>query len=318
VDFALVDLPACEPGFRPDHVDAQIHRWIASPPMRALVRAYGGEPPAAPVGELLAWLDSFSAAHWDFRRVGRLERHQVRARRFSDAEDALIRSAATALRLADAARPVRPTYDHLLVLGGLGRACLQRTEYAAHLVRDGVVGVPELAALGSLRPLTDDEAGLPALAGADHEMDAMDAGIRIGFDLTGPAENAASDGSWAVRTYRPPGGPEIHVVAAPSSEPSLRRANTPDNYEFWAGWVRLRAADRILVVTSPVYVPFQHCDAIRILALRHGCGVDTIGFDPAHVTVAMAEGWDGGDRYLQEIRSAIRSMRALHEALSGP
>lgn len=121
-------------------------------------------------------------------------------------------------------------------------------------------------------------------------MDAVDAGIRIGFGLTGPIMREASDGggthrSWEVRTYRPAGGPEIHVLAAPSTDPEKRRANTPDTYEFWARRVKLRATDRILVVTSPMYVPFLHSDAIRILGLRHGCGIDTIGFDPARVTV---------------------------------
>jgi hypothetical protein len=54
---------------------------------------------------------------------------------------------------------------------------------------------------------------------------------------------------------------------------------------------------------------------MRMLALRHGCGIDTVGFDPARVTVPLAPGATGPDRYLQEIRSAIRSMRVLYAAL---
>ena len=317
VTFAPVDLPACEPGFRPGRLDDQIRGWIASAPMRALVTAYGERLPDAGVGDLLAWLDAFSGVHWDFRRHGRVERDQVRAPAFDAGRSELIIAAATALRLVEAVRPPSAGYDHALVLGGLGWSCLQRAQYAAELVLSGAVRVPELTALGSFRELTDAERRLPGLRGAAFEVDAMDAGLRAGFGLTRPVRREGVEGEWDVRTYRRPGLPEIHVLAAPSSEPGVRRANTPDTYEFWAERVRLRATDRILVVTSPIYVPFQHCDAIRILGLRHGCGIDTVGLDPAGATVPLAPGATGPDRYLQEIRSGILSMRRLNDARRG-
>lgn len=318
--FAPVPLPACEPNYRTDAVAGEIHGWISSPPMRALVSAYGGSLPQAGVDELLAWLDAFSDEHWNFRKSGKVERDQVTAPEFRPDTAELVRSAATALHLVDADRPPHPAYRHLLVLGGLGRACLQRTEYAARLVTERAVAVPELAALGSFRPLNASETALPQLAAGGYEVDAMDAGVRIGFGFGRPVRREASRGevthsSWEVRTYRADGLPEVHVLAAPSSEPRERRANTPDTYEFWAQRVSLRATDRILVVTSPIYVPFQHSDAIRMLALRHGCGIDTIGFDPATATVPLAPGATNPDRYLQEIRSGILSMRRLVNAL---
>jgi hypothetical protein len=55
---------------------------------------------------------------------------------------------------------------------------------------------------------------------------------------------------------------------------------------------------------------------MRMLALRHGCGIDTIGFDPARSSVPLAPGATNPDRYLQEIRSGILSMRRLHAALA--
>ncbi len=323
VSFAAVPLPACAPDFQRDAVAGEIHRWIASEPMTALVTAYGGTLPELGTGDLLAWLDDFSGEHWDFRKRGNVERDQVQAPTFEADTAALILAAATALNLVDAAHPPHAKYDHLLVLGGLGRACLQRTEYAARLVRDGAVSVPEVAALGSFRPLTGAETALPGLDGGGYEVDAMDVGIRSGFGFGKPVLREASTdtaganhSSWEVRTHREPGLPDVHVLAAPSSEPAGRRANTPDTYEFWARRVSLSPADRILVVTSPIYVPFQHCDAIRMLAMRHGCGIDTIGFDPARASVPLAPGATNPDRYLQEIRSGILSMRRLHAALA--
>ncbi|WFE52893.1 hypothetical protein [Micromonospora sp. WMMD1155] len=320
--FPAVALPTCEPNFRPEAVAAEIHGWISSAPMRALVGEYGGTLPSATVGDLLTWLDAFSDEHWDFRKHGNVERDQVKAPSFTPAQAELIQAAATALRLVDADRPPRSTYDHLLILGGLGRACLQRTEYAARLVRDAAVAVGAVSALGSFRQLTEAETSLPGLADSRYEVDAMDVGVRLGFGLAEPALTESSGGavtheSWQVRTYRAAGCPEVHVLAAPSSEPAQRRANTPDTYDFWARRSSLQPTDRILVVTSSIYVPFQHNDAIRILAMRYGCGIDTVGFDPARASVPMASGATGPDRYLQEIRSGILSMRRLHHALAG-
>lgn len=322
VSFAAVALPTCEPKFRPQAAAEEILGWISSPPMRALVEEYGGTLPSGDVSEMLAWLDAFSDQHWNFRKQGNVERDQVAAPTFDPARTALVLAVATALRLVEPTDPPRATYDHLLVLGGLGRACLQRTEFAARLVREGVVAVGDVAALGSFRPLTEAETTLPGLADSRFEMDAMDVGVRSAFGLTEPVRCESSDGpvthrSWRVRTYRAADRPAVHVLAAPSSDPDQRRANTPDTYEFWAQRSSLRPTDRILVVTSPIYVPFQHSDAIRMLAARYGCGIDTIGFDPARTTVPLAPGATNPDRYLQEIRSGILSMQRLHQALAG-
>jgi hypothetical protein len=70
------------------------------------------------------------------------------------------------------------------------------------------------------------------------------------------------------------------------------------------------------MVTAPIYVPFQHCDALRTLALPYGCGIDTVGVDPTAPWLrAFPEPAPTPGRHLQEIRSAIRSLRALHTAL---
>jgi hypothetical protein len=322
--FASVPLPACEPNFQPDKVADGIEAWVSSEPIRALVGRFGGVLPTTDVRGLLTWLDDFSGEHWDFRKnAAGAERDQVKAPELDATTTKLVTDAAIALQMVEPRVPAHREYDHLLVLGGLGRACLQRTEYAAQLIEQGLVAAPELAALGSFRPLTAAEKELPGLAGSGYEVDAMDAGVRAAFHLEGSGLLQSSDGpldhsSWSVRTYRSPAGAEVHVLAAPSSEPATRRANTPDTYEFWAQQINLRATDRIVVVTSPIYVPFQHADALRMLALRHRCGIETVGFDPGRVSVPLAPGATNPDRYLQEIRSGILSMMRLHRAVADP
>lgn len=328
-------------------VVAGLRRWATARPTRDLVTAFGGTLPDLDTGGLLAWLDRFSGEHWDYRaRGGGVERDEVSGPDFPEPIVETVREAAGALGLAEPQPQPQPPpgggYQHLLVLGGLARSCLDRTGYAAHLLtgavaagasavagggaaaNGGTVEVAEIAALGSFRPLRaaeTDDAGTGPLNGCRYEVDVMDLGIRSAFGFAEPDEIRSSTGeinhhSWAVRTYRSPAGPVVRVLAAPSTEPATRRAHTTDTYHFWAGQVRLTPEDRVLIVTCPIYVPFQHCDAIRTLGLTYGCAVETVGVDPAGLAASgrPARSWTT-DRYLQEIRSAIRSMRKLHDAL---
>ncbi|MFY1674608.1 hypothetical protein ACN27G_32485 [Plantactinospora sp. WMMB334] len=358
--YQPVPLPSGAAGTSRDDLVAGLTDWVRSRPLRDLVAAYGAELPdrMAPA-ELLAWLDDFSARHWDFRRRhGAVERDEVAETALAPAVAELVRTAAEALGLAGPCPVPAGRYDHLLVLGGLARSCLDRTGYAAWLVGTGTVEVGEVAALGSFRPLRPVEierlhlpagrtGGDPAERAArpdsehvarfdggaawrdageraaqldgGYEVDAMELGIRAAFGCPAPVQQRRSTGeithrSWSVAVYRPAAGPVVRVLAAPSTEPATRRAHTSDTYHFWAAEVSPAPGARVLVLTSRLYVPFQHCDAIRTLGLGYGCQVETIGLDPGlfpgHGPVEL-----GADRYLQEIRSAIRSIRNLFGVL---
>ncbi|GHJ52787.1 hypothetical protein Nm8I071_20940 [Nonomuraea sp. TT08I-71] len=318
-----VALPNGAVGTTRAELTAGVRAWVDSPPMRALVGHFGGDWPAGDLGAVLAGLDDFSARHWDFR--GGRERPDAREPAFDPATVGLVLDAAAALGLVRAVPPTLPRYAHLLVLGGLAHACLRRTAYAAHLART-VAGVDgEVAVLGSFRALSPVESRMLAglgVHGCATEVDALDAGVRVAFGVDAPSEEIgeAADHphrAWSSRTYRPAGLPPVRVLAAPSGEPDRRRAHTADTQRFWAGHVRLREGDPVLMVTAPIYVPFQHCDALRTLAVPFGCGIDTVGVDPALATsVRVPEPTLTAGRYLQEIRSAVRSMRALHGLLA--
>ncbi|WP_229399980.1 hypothetical protein [Micromonospora okii] len=320
-----VALPSGEAGATPARIADGVRAWVTSPPLRGLVARFGGDWPAGDDGlaAVLAWLDEFSARHWDFRR-GR-ERPEAGEPALDARTAGLVLAAASALGLARSAPPARPAYAHLVVLGGLAHACLRRVAYAAHLLGSGTSVAGEVAVLGSFRPLSEAEREVLAgvgLAGCETEVDALDAAVRLAFRVAGPAESGGVDAghphhSWSSRTYRPPASPPVRVLAAPSSEPDRRRAHTADTQRFWAEHVRLSPGDAVLMVTAPIYVPFQHCDALRTLAVPYGCGIETVGVDPAVPDLArLPEPVLTPGRHLQEIRSAIRSMRALHADLA--
>ncbi|MEU1969809.1 hypothetical protein ABZ541_30045 [Micromonospora sediminicola] len=317
-----MELPAGVAGTSHAELLSGVRSWVESPPLRGLVARFGGDWPAGDLTAVLAGLDVFSARRWDFRQ-GR-ERPDAREPAFDPGTAGLVLAAATALGLVRATPPARSGYAHLLVLGGLAHACLRRTAYAALLARTAAVA-GEVAVLGSFRPLSPAESAMLAAAGVPGcatEVDVLDAGVRLAFGVDEPARESGGPAdhphrAWSSRTYRPAGLPPVRVLAAPSSEPERRRAHTADTQRFWAEHVRLRAGDPVLMVTAPIYVPFQHCDALRTLAVPYGCGIETVGVDPAaSAPVPVPEPTLTPGRYLQEIRSALRSMRALHAVLT--
>ncbi|ATO18170.1 hypothetical protein CO540_29555 [Micromonospora sp. WMMA2032] len=317
-----MELPAGVAGTSHAELLSGVRSWVESPPLRGLVARFGGDWPAGDLTAVLAGLDVFSARRWDFRQ-GR-ERPDAREPAFDPGTAGLVLAAATALGLVRATPPARSGYAHLLVLGGLAHACLRRTAYAALLARTARVA-GEVAVLGSFRPLSPAESAMLAGAGVPGcatEVDVLDAGVRLAFGVDEPAREGGGPAdhphrAWSSRTYRPAGLPPVRVLAAPSSEPERRRAHTADTQRFWAEHVRLRAGDPVLMVTAPIYVPFQHCDALRTLAVPYGCGIETVGVDPAaSAPVPVPEPTLTPGRYLQEIRSALRSMRALHAVLT--
>ena len=102
------------------------------------------------------------------------------------------------------------------------------------------------------------------------------------------------------------------LVAAPSSDPSNRRANTPDTYKYWAeSLVDLQPSDRVLLVTSAIYAPFQGLDGIRMLSLPYRCGVEVVGTMPGATVLGVPAQEFGAAHYLQEMNSTLRSIRTV-------
>ena len=311
--FPPVALPAWPAGGAPVEALARdIADWVGSPALAALVRRFGGDIPSGDVATRLTYLDEFSIV-WDSRRGG--ERSQARYADHDEATRQLVIAAATALGLADRERPATDRYDHVLILGGgpvTGRA---RSRFAANLL-DGGVTTGTVAALGSLRPLPVTSAAL----GSPVELTEGDGMLMAGQeafpplgDVTARHGTTEAGHDWWVKTY-PSGMGPVTVVAAPPTQPG-RRAITADTMLGWAELVARPTPDeRILLVTTHLYVPYQHADAIATLGLPYRCGIDTVGFD-----TATFPAWPNGPahvgEFLQELRSAIRSMRTLHARL---
>lgn len=298
--YTGVPLPSCAPGGGRAGVAEGIAAWLGSAAMTALLDAFGFRLPAGgPLADRLADAERFSV-RWDYRD-GK-ERLHARVETFEPELDARIRATTAALGLADCATPAGTSYDHVLVLGGGIRSTPARAGLTAAVLRDGVQ-VSTVAGLGSTRELDNHEEMSGPRPGPT-EGDVVEEALRREFGLGAPTGRRGGD-DWWVREYadaRPP----VYVLAAPSTRPGMR-ANTADTLVGWAELLPgLAQGARLLLVTSDMYVPFQHCDAVRVLGLGYGATIETIGFAPAAPTSAV----------LQEVRSAIHSMRLLYAAVA--
>lgn len=302
-----------------------IEAWARSPELDGLVRLSGGKVPELDLPELLAWLEKFSVA-WDFR--GGKERNLFKARSLDAATEKKIKDAAAALGLIKGGVTPRGRYDHVLILGGLARACLARPLAAAKLLEREGVEAGSVTALGGYRKLKGDEVGLVEQIAVeqtetreiDDEFDAMDVGARLAFDLNSPVRECGERsrlefGSWRVHEYATVASLPVFVVAAPSSEPEKRRTNTADSYQWFAAELAgLQPGQRLLLVTSDIYVPFQHADALRVLGLPFHVQVETAGIQPGDVDPRLSQVFSA-DAYLQEVRSTIMAFGRLLAAI---
>lgn len=275
--------------------------------------------------ELLDALESFSAQHWDFRR-GR-ERNLAERPEFSSTQVAAIDDAAGELGLMGTPQPRHERYDAIIMTGGMVRAGIVKPRFAREL-HEGGLGWQEVVFLGGFRSFAGDELAVAPALGVtgDNEFDAMAAGMRLAFGLGEPdsvlssagegidraADAVGNDGwredSWSWR------GHTLRVVAAPSADPKKRRANTADTYRFWAS--RATGIRSVLVVTTPVYVPYQGAAAIEVLGLECGLSVETVAVSASASDLGEYSQAFRTQHRAQELRSAVHGMRSLRSRLA--
>ncbi|WP_349897107.1 hypothetical protein [Parafrigoribacterium soli] len=313
------------PSWRNNADDAQrtratIDAWASSSALGDLVRASGGAPPALGPAPLLDWLDEFAAAHWDFRR-GAERNLATRVTLPVELERAVARSA-PALGLAGPYPDPGESYDTILMTGGMIRAGIVKPRFARELLVAGL-RARSIVFLGGFRPFAGDELSLARVLGVhgDNEFDAMTTGMQLAFGPLGePEVTGAGSGNAGWRSWR--WGLDdvtLRVVAAPSSEAALRRANTPDTYRFWASHLREPSERSVLVVTTPIYVPYQGTGAVEILGLEHDLRVETVGTSETANDLGEHSQRFLAQHQLQELRAAIGAMRRLRARLSeGP
>jgi hypothetical protein len=289
-----------------------VDAWFGMPSFSRLVRAFGG--PRHPMS--LPELESFAAEHWDFR--GGLERNLARPATVTDDQAAALHRAAADLGML-AGLPTGRHYDTIIMTGGMVRAGIVKPRFTASLLSRGIAA-DRVVFLGAHRPFAGDEIELASALGVvgSDEADAMECGITRAFGGLGLVEREGSGTPGAPDAWSSArwlwGSTTIEVLVAPSTEPSLRRANTADTYRFWLQRSGARPGHRVLIVTTPIYVPYQGAVAVEHLGLGAGLSVETIGADAAAGDLGPHTQIFTPAHHLQELRSAISALRRLRAA----
>jgi hypothetical protein len=319
VRFAPVPPPSLAPGeLTAGRLDPVLRDWVSSAPIRVLAEASGWDWPSGPnTGDLLRHLAELSDG-WDFRR--RKERDLIGTGTAvvngRVIPEELIVSAAQALGLVTATPVPVEKFTSLVVLSGLVRACVNRTRHAWALLRDGVQA-DSVTVLGGHRELSDGEREQAAQLGFGEQFDEADvvlATTRQAFGLGEPQHTKESaprpgewnDGLWSAWAHY--AWPGAQVLIAPSGAPG-RRVNTVDQLRYWASENGIGRDDRVLLLTTQIYVPYQQLGGLQVLGIERGCSVYCCGVDAANSYLPPAS--FSGRSYLQEIRSALRAAAQL-------
>ena len=295
-------------------VTADIDAWAHSAALSELVAVFGGSPAD---GADLDALDAFSKRIWEFRE-GR-ERDQSVERQLTTEQINAVATHAAVLGLAGRESPRRRHYDAVILTGGMVRAGIVKPRFAVELMAQGI-RFNRVVFLGAHRPFSPEERLLARTLGVpgDDEISGMHEGVRRAFHLGDPSDvtispkptGPAAWGRWRWAHVEP----AVEVVAAASADPAHRRANTADTCRFWAD----RYADdarSVLVVTTPIYVPYQSAVAVETLGLGSGMTVETVGVSATASDLGASTQPFTARHHLQELRSAIRGMASLRRAV---
>lgn len=322
------------PNVRGDSVKVvreKIRAWIASQWFVELLNLFGCKIELhGKMEDVLHQLEDFSR-RWDYRRIAR-ERGMpaddalvkgVGAARWLSAETGLSRQdeervlhIADRLGLIRAQNPTRQTYDYILVLGGARLSCKMRTLRAAQVLLSGV-SARAVILLGSTRAVSESErdATDTYAPNAANEFDLFIAGGSqvLEFDENRFQEERHEDPtnnnlSWISRTYQITwaGHPLLVLaLAAPSSDPDRRRANSADTLQFFLQREMIPVNSQLLLITSQIYVPYVQLESLREIGIPRRIGIETIGFPGDRMP--EIQGLSNPNHYLQEIRSTIQA-----------
>lgn len=315
----MVELPRWDR--RPDDAElnlARIDTWLGVLFDSGIISSFGGDESqwrGLGTEECLAQVERFASDHWDFR--GGRERNLAADATLTPTQRQLIQSAGRKLGLLGTASPTRNYYDAVVMTGGMVRAGIVKPRFLRELEAAGL-GWGKAAFLGASRQFKGDEVGLAHELQIDgaNETDAMTVGMQRAFGLGEPdreLSGGAGFGSWLVRSWDA-GQREFSVVAAPSSEPELRRANTADTFRYWAGGEGA-ATESVLVITTPVYVPYQGAVAVEIFGIETGMSVETVAVSESANDLGSLTQVFLPQHVLQELRSAVHALSGLYKKL---
>ena len=297
-----------------------VEKWMRSEELELLVHAFGGDiPKEFTTAKLAKWLLNFSSC-WDYRSMQKQAndlktkenaRWQVQSTDITEHQRNTVSSVIAPLGLVGVSVPTEKNFDYVVALGGARFSCLYRPKYINVLIQEQKIHAKKIVLLSGMRPIIETErAATDTYAPmANTEYDLINTGAEQVFGLQKNYReecyhNENENLSWAVRRYDLKTEIPVLSLSGPSSEPQRRRANSADTYKFFIEKCGIQPNQKLLLVTSQIYVPYQQIEAIRMFQEIY---VETVGF-PTEWSLGL-QGMLEPANYLQEIRSAMLMQR---------
>ncbi len=290
----------------------EIKDWVYSEALKKLICLFGGKELADSLGDDfnsdIERLHDF-AEIWDFRK-GK-ERWHIEDEQFVLDNEELIQESARCLGLKDIVTPDKEA-DYILPLGGARSSNHVRPLMSKKIIDDHNWSGKKILALSGTRPISDVERPFvdEYAPEAETEFDAINRGLELTYDLDTFTEKRHDDENInlcsSIRKYdKKYRDCEIYSLAAPSSEPEKRRANSVDTFKFLLDEFHISPGDKLLLITSCIYVPFQ---SLRFMdmAIDNGFEADCLGSD-----ILDNFSLRKPSNYLQEIKGTVDAVYVL-------
>lgn len=290
--------------------------WSKSKHIIELVNIFDGDAEAHINSDkgYIDWLHEFVKV-WDYRlkQSGGGERWTIYDDDFILKNEEKIMVNASCLGLVEVT-DVKFEPDYILPLGGARQTNLDRPKMAKYIIDKNSWKGKKIIALSGRRPINEIERPVVKEYAPDAvtEFDAINVGLEISFEIGKSYKDDIIDHtninlSSCLRKYNERyRDSSIFSLAAPSSEPEKRRANSYDTFVYFLEKFNVERGSKLLLVTSSIYVPFQLLKFID-LAVEFDLEVDCIGTD----SVNERSKFSRPSNYLQEIKSTVDAIHSL-------
>lgn len=292
-----------------------IKKWIYSDALVELIEVFGGNVPKhMDFYKYVSYINEF-AEIWDYRR-----KQNVSGERWTVMDndmvlknvDVILHSAEKLGLMGVEASTVIP--DYILPLGGARLTNYTRPQLAKSIIDENPNVNIQVVALTGKRPINEIELEylLDYAPNASTEYEAMCGGIEkvFGLEMEDYLETnfvtSNLNMQWSIRSYdKKYLNSNIVVLAAPSTD-ETRRANSYDTFKFFLEKFNITEGNKILLVTSGIYVPFQLLKFMPI-ALEKNLYVDCVGLNNNQ----PGSSFNKPANYCQEIKATINAIKTL-------
>lgn len=179
-------------------------------------------------------------------------------------------------------KPVRPYHSHVVVLGGSYNSCHIRTASALNIIDDSTLFVDGLSCYRPINPV--EKNGFSRSISADSEFGAITEAFIETFSLENYdikedfASNRNINSISNIRTFESGDNRTYRIMAAPSGEPDMRRANTADTLKFYMDNTDLSVDSTVIAVTNNYYCNRQFIQLVyEILKAGTSFNIDVVG-----------------------------------------